>query len=52
MRDRKSTVLAALAERSITTIDTDDGDWIEVVDGDGSLARRRRHPPTAGRLSP
>jgi dephospho-CoA kinase len=30
----KSTVLAALTQRSIAAVDTDDGDWIEVVDGE------------------
>lgn len=30
----KSTVLAALAERGVETVDTDDPGWIEVVDGE------------------
>lgn len=30
----KSTALAGLAERGYATVDTDDGEWIEVVDGE------------------
>jgi dephospho-CoA kinase len=49
----KSTVLAALALRGFETVDTDDRDWIEHVDGeplwredriDALLARPRRGP--------
>jgi dephospho-CoA kinase len=30
----KTTALQALAARGLATVDTDDGDWIEVVDGE------------------
>lgn len=30
----KSTALAGLAERGYATVDTDDGEWIEIVDGE------------------
>ncbi|WP_418004105.1 shikimate kinase [Mycobacterium sp. PDNC021] len=30
----KSTALAALAQRGYATVDTDDGPWIEVIDGE------------------
>ncbi|MCT7362310.1 hypothetical protein A7G45_05815 [Mycolicibacterium llatzerense] len=49
----KSTALAALAQRGYATVDTDDGPWIEVTDGeplwrepliDDLLNRRRDRP--------
>lgn len=49
----KSTALAALAQRGYATVDTDDGPWIEVIDGeplwqepliDDLLNRRRERP--------
>ncbi|OBJ38541.1 hypothetical protein A5630_29575 [Mycolicibacterium mucogenicum] len=49
----KSTTLCGLAKRGYVTVDTDDGDWIEVVDGeplwrepliDALLSQRRDAP--------
>jgi len=49
----KSTALAGLAQRGYATVDTDDGTWIEIVDGeplwresliDELLSRRRDGP--------
>ncbi|KAB7760537.1 MULTISPECIES: AAA family ATPase [Mycobacteriaceae] len=49
----KSTALCGLAERGYVTVDTDDGDWIEVVDGEplwrepliDALLNQRRDAP-------
>ncbi len=45
----KSTALAELARRGFETVDTDDGDWIEVVDGERLWVEPRIVALLAGR---